>query len=92
MSDEKIKLRSDLDSDARRILDNADRVAERVAHWPSWKRGASFIVQLTCCGRTNGTYGPAAWTEADDFRESYLSGPAVDRNGHLRSAIIKAAP
>jgi hypothetical protein len=42
-----------------------------------------WLVQLTCCGRDNGTYGTRTWQEADDFREIYLSAP-----GHDRSAII----
>lgn len=58
-----------------------------------------WIVQLTCCGRDNGTYGAATWKEADDFRTSYLSGagvagpgrsPEALREGHDRSAIIVA--
>lgn len=35
----KLKLYANLDSVARRILDNAARVARRCAAWPAWKRG-----------------------------------------------------
>jgi hypothetical protein len=58
-----------------------------------------WIVQLTCCGRDNGTYGARTWEEADQFRESYLSGAGVAgpgrsvhalMMGHDRSAIIAA--
>ena len=56
-----------------------------------------WIVQLTCCGRDNGTFGAATWALADEFRESYLSGPGVSHwaapsvmAGHRRSAIIVA--
>jgi hypothetical protein len=43
-----------------------------------------WIVQLTCCGRDNGTFGAATWEEADQFREDYLA------STHDRSAIIVA--
>lgn len=55
-----------------------------------------WIVQLTCCGRDNGTYAAATWEEADQFRESYASGPGAyagaqrHGGGHFRSAIIVA--
>lgn len=86
------------DDASRAIWANAQRVAERVKKWPAWKRGAAFLVRLTCCGRDNGVYGPATWSEADEFRESYLSGQGVRigtsdpfQTGHDRSAIIVAA-
>lgn len=42
-----------------------------------------WIVQLTCCGRDDGTYATATWAAADEFREQYLNA-----GGHKRSAII----
>jgi len=84
------------DAIVRAILDNAKRVAVRVATWPPWKRRTTplFLVKLTCCGRDVGVFGPTTWESADAMRESYLSGPGVrDRGdphstGHGRSAII----
>lgn len=35
-----VKLRTDLDEDARHILDNAARSARRISSWPVWKRAA----------------------------------------------------
>jgi hypothetical protein len=62
-------------------------------------RPGGWILQLTCCGRDDGTYAAATWQEADEFRESYLSGSGVAgpgrsvralMMGHDRSAIIAA--
>lgn len=55
------------------------------------KRTRVFRVRLTCCGRDDGTTCPMSWRDADRFREAYLSGPGVDREGHKRSAVIVAA-
>lgn len=35
-----------------------------------------------CCGYREGEYEFATWAEADAFRESYISGPAVHPNGY----------
>ena len=42
-----------------------------------------WILQLTCCGRDDGTWSMPTWEEADKFREDYLNA-----GGHKRSAII----
>lgn len=34
----KIKLKPIVDDDTRRILQNAEATAKRVAQWPAWKR------------------------------------------------------
>ena len=55
-----------------------------------------WVVSLTCCGRDDGIYRAASWQEADNFRDDYTSGTAVDPhgysgsgyNGHRRSAVI----
>lgn len=57
----------------------ADRLAE--THPP-----AAWSVELICCGRDDGRQGELTWTQADEFRESY-----VDAEGHDRSAIIRDA-
>jgi hypothetical protein len=44
-----------------------------------------WILQLTCCGRDDGTVGRRTWQEADELRESYVAA-----DGHERSAIIVA--
>lgn len=54
-----------------------------------------FIVKTTCCGRDDDVHRFDTWLEADRFREGYLSGPGVHPDspgGHVRSAIITAAP
>lgn len=52
-----------------------------------------FVVQLICCGRDDGEFGPCTYEEAERFRASYTSGPGVNEDGsyggHDRAAIIK---
>lgn len=73
------------DERSKLIWANVERTAKRVTNWPSWKRGGNqlFCVNLTCCGRDDGKFGPTTWIEADRFREEYIS--VLDHN---RSAII----
>lgn len=54
-------------------------------------------LRLICCGRDDGTMVFSAWDEAQAFRESYTSGPAIAvhgfsseprESGHRRAAIL----
>jgi hypothetical protein len=49
-----------------------------------------FVVELICCGRDDGYFGPVGWTDADAFRESYCSGPGTEPGNHERVGIIVA--
>jgi len=49
-----------------------------------------FFVELYCCGRDDGYFGPVTWSEADSFREDYCTGPGVGPSGHDRVGIIIA--
>jgi hypothetical protein len=53
-------------------------------------------VRLICCGRDDGDIFRETWKEADEFRNSYTSGPGVRhfdgrawRDGHDRAGIIE---
>jgi hypothetical protein len=56
----------------------------------------AWRVVLTCCGRVAGDFYADTWEEANDFRESYTSGPGVNprgysggaESGHQRSGVI----
>lgn len=47
---------------------------------------AAWSVRLTCCGCDYGRQGELTWTQADEFRESFIAAP-----DHDRSAIIEDA-
>jgi hypothetical protein len=76
-------------------MDDSEVLAALERDWRPW------VVTLTCCGRDNGEYPALTWQEADEFRNAYLSGPAVAgpgrsplalMQGHDRSAIITGSP
>lgn len=55
---------------------------------------SKFQIHLICCGSDDGYSYAENWQEADDFRNSYRSGPGVaeDDNrwhGHVRQGIIE---
>ena len=63
--------------------------------------GAVWRLRLVCCGREDGSEEFRTWAEADSFRESYTSGPAVHPRGysgetgdgfcgHQRAAILES--
>lgn len=59
----------------------------------------TWTLKLICCGRDDGSVTFQTWEEADDFREAYTSGYAVDphgysgtgTSGHQRAAILTEA-
>jgi hypothetical protein len=48
-----------------------------------------YVVKLICCGRDDGEFRARTWDEADAFREAYVSGVGVGKDGHQRAAIIE---
>lgn len=54
-----------------------------------------WLVKLICCAHDDGSYETDSWEDADNFRESYLSGIGVNndpnQSGHKRAAIIYKA-
>lgn len=57
-----------------------------------------WYLRLVCCGRDDGLQIFDSYRDADDFRESYTSGPGVDPAGysgtpsvgHQRAAILRS--
>lgn len=46
--------------------------------------GEMWVLRLTCCGTDDGIEGYATWSEAQEFRESYVT----NSGGHDRCAIL----